>query len=94
MTRDESLNLLADALEQFITSTRGEARALIAGIPSGVHPDVIAVLANVDHYIADYDIRTKDDEYARIQDRELESLISSLRRGDSLDELLEFSLIP
>ena len=94
LTRDESLSLLADVLDQFSTSTGAEARALMAGIPSGVHPDVVAVLANVEHYVADYDIRAKDDEYARIQDRELESLITALRRGDSLDELLEFSLLP
>jgi hypothetical protein len=94
MTRDESLKFLADVLDQFSTRTRAEAKALIKGVPSEIHPDVIAVLANVQHYVADYDIRAKDDEYARIQEREIQDLISALRRGDSLDELLNFSLIP
>ena len=94
MTRVESLNFLADVLDQVSTSTKAEATALIDGMPSAIHPEVLVVLANVSHYVADYDIRAVDDDYARIQERELQNLISALRRGDSLDALLEFSLIP
>jgi hypothetical protein len=46
-----------------------------------------AILANVEHYIADFDIRAIDQRYARMQEREMARLIRLLRESAE-EELL------
>jgi hypothetical protein len=92
--RTESLNLIASTLERIRSCSKPEAAALIDGLPTQLHPDARAVLANVEHYIADYDLRGRDDVYRRAQEQDLESLILALRRGDSREELLDYTFLP
>jgi len=92
--RTESLNLIADTLEKIRSSSKREAAALVDGLPAQLHPDARAVLANVEHYIADYDIRRRDETYRRVQEQDLEGLILALRRGDSREELLDYTCLP
>jgi len=40
------------------------------------------VMANVEHYLADADIRARDERYRTMQEAALASLISALRSGD------------
>jgi len=40
------------------------------------------VLVNVEHYLADADIRARDERYRTMQDAEMARLISALRSGD------------
>jgi hypothetical protein len=73
---------LADALELLLQGrlTPGEFRTR--------HPshrtsnELEPVIANIEHYLADADIRASDERYRTMQDATLASLISALRSGD------------
>jgi hypothetical protein len=91
--RAESLTLLADTLERLRITPESDAEALVRSLPNDLHPDAVDVVSNVWHYVADYDIRRRDEAYRQMQERELEQLIAALRRGDSREALLNYSLL-
>lgn len=50
---------------------------------AGLHPDAVDVLSNVDHFVADSDIRRRDEAYKEMQETQMRQLIDALRRGES-----------
>ena len=48
---------------------------------AGMSGDLEQVLCNLEHYLADGDIRERDPEYRRFQDAEFQKLINHLRAG-------------
>lgn len=81
MSRDEDAKRLADNLESLRTGTlsesefRGKCQAAIAA-------DLLNVLwLNLEHYLADFDIRERDPEYRAMQDAEMEKLRAARLAG-------------
>jgi hypothetical protein len=98
MDRQASLELLADALVPVLEGATTDV-SLLAHVPAPIglkaliHPDVLDVLANVDHFLADADIRSRDLEYGAMQEMHMRRLIAALRRGAPLNELLTYSFL-
>lgn len=56
--------------------------------------DVVEVVwENLEHYLADADIRAKDDQYRLMQDSEMVKLITLLRTGGSLRDLARIDFL-
>lgn len=79
MSREEDVSRLADDLESLRTGrlTDREFRANwqvaeVSGLPSVIWP-------NLEHYLADIDIRERDPAYRAMQDAEMEKLVRLLR---------------
>ena len=92
LDREASLSLVAAALEQ-LTGERQQQRATVEALPPNLHQDAVDVLANVDHFIDDADIRAWDERWRRMQEDHLRGLIRSLRDGASREVLLRFDFV-
>jgi hypothetical protein len=93
MERQVSLTLVADALSKVLTDAPESAREVLQTLPADLHPDAMDVLANVEHYLADADIRNSDEQYRKMQETQMHGLIATLLRGAPRDELLSFSFL-
>lgn len=93
--RPTSLRLLADALEMVLATSFAEhADVILEKLPRDLHPDVKQVLGlNVGHFLADFDIRRRDDDYRRKQELDMRNLIRDLRNGDPLEVLMEHDFL-
>lgn len=78
----EPTSSLADALELLLLGglTPGEFRRRHSH--QRTSSELEPVMANVEHYLADADIRARDERYRTMQEAALASLISALRSGD------------
>ena len=87
------LTLLADALTDLLQgrSTAQQFRAVWSPRRSKL-PLLDVVLSNVDHYLADTDIRARDEEHRRMQDADLEKMITLLRQG-ATDRLSQITFL-
>ena len=90
-SRQESLNLLADQLEASLNISVHSAKEPAVVLPDGVHPDVYDVLCNVEHFSADCDLRQRDVDYKEMQEKQIRLLISELRKGAPLSELMRYN---
>ena len=96
LSRDTSLDFIADALERLMHSSLGDADGILRWLyaSSGVlHEDAIDVLANVSHFVADFDIRARDDDYRDMQERTMRDLIVALRHGEARERLLTYTFL-
>jgi hypothetical protein len=91
--RSESLATLAAALESMLKGGSTWSADSMARWRTALHPDGADVMANVDHFIADSDIRATDPEYRAFQDSQMRELIGALRRAAPREELLSFSFL-
>jgi hypothetical protein len=91
--RERSLQTLAGLLEEVSDGRIATTEEFLRRMPGDSHPHAMAVLSNVHHYLADTDIRQKDPDYRDMQDRDMAKLIAALRRGASIDELLEYNFL-
>jgi phosphate uptake regulator len=91
--RRSSLTLLADVLERVLVCKNENPRVILQQLPSELHSDVVDVLSNVEHFMADGDIRRRDEAYKEMQETQLRQLIAALRRGDSREALLDYSFL-
>lgn len=91
MTRQQSLDFLAEALENLLRT--GNAKGFASRLPEGLHPDAHAVMCNVEHFLSDADIRAKEPDYKTAQVSEMKSLIGALRRGEPLTRLMEHTFL-
>jgi len=92
MSREE-MSRLADDLESLRTGglSPREFRAnwqvdVVPGLPSIIWP-------NLEHYLADIDIREQDPTYRAMQDAEMKKLISLLRAGAPDVELAKVTFL-
>jgi hypothetical protein len=94
MDRVASLRCLAEKLEQ-LQDGRVACDPQFASecLSADAHPDVWDVMANVEHYIADVDIRKVDRQYKYAQERHLSELIAALRTAAPLDDLMAFNFL-
>ena len=88
-----SLRSLADALERVLRGSAADADSIIGDLPKDLHTDALDVLANVTHFLADSDIRHRDERYRDKQERDMVALISDLRRGAPLEELMKHTFL-
>jgi hypothetical protein len=93
MSRNEDANRLADYLESLRSGTllasefREKCQAPAA-------PDLLNVIwPNVEHYLADFDIRERDLDYRAMQDAEMEKLVRLLRAGAPDAELAKIHFL-
>jgi hypothetical protein len=91
--RIESLQRLAELLEPALVDSLNWSGISLPSLPVELHEDVRDVLANVDHFVADSDIRSRDTAYRSMQEEQMRQLIAALRLGASRDELLSFSFL-
>jgi hypothetical protein len=92
LDRELSLSLVAAALEQ-LAGQALQQKAKIDALPGNLHEDAVDVLANVEHFIADSDIRGWDEGYRRMQEEHLSGLLRSLRAGAPREALLRFNFL-
>lgn len=92
--RSTSLRLLADALEMVVeTSWPEHAEEILAQLPKDLHPDVGTVLGfNVGHFLADFDIRRRDEDYRQKQELDMRNL-RHLRLGEPIDVLMQHDFL-
>jgi phosphate uptake regulator len=96
LSRDYSLDFIADALERLVQAPPGEADGILRWLyaSSGIlHKDAIDVLANVNHFVAAFDIRDRDDAFRVMQEQAMRELILALRQGEAREQLLMFSFL-
>jgi phosphate uptake regulator len=96
LSRDSSLDFVADALERLLHASPGDADGILRWLyaSSGVlHKDAVDVLANVGHFVADVDIRDRDQMYRTMQERAMRELILALRQGEAREQLMMFSFL-
>jgi hypothetical protein len=93
MSRDEDISRLADDLEALRTGGLSglEFRAnwqvnVVPGPPSVIWP-------NLEHYLADTDIRERDPAYRAMQDAEMDKLVRLLRAGAPDVELVKVTFL-
>ena len=94
LSRDSSLDFIADALERLLHSSRGDADGILRWLyaSSGVlHKDAIDVLGNVSRFVSAFDTRDLEPAYRGRQERALRELIVALRHGEAREQLLMFS---
>jgi hypothetical protein len=96
LSRDTSLDFIADALERLVHSSAIEADRIYRWLQasSGIlHEDAIDVLTNVSHFIADSDIRDRDQVHRAMQEKAMGDLIVALRHGEPREQLLMFNFL-
>ena len=96
LSRDSSLDFIADALERLLHSSPGDADGILRWLyaSSGVlHKDAIDVLGNVSRFVAAFDTRDLEPTYRGRQERALRELIVALRHGEAREHLLMFSFV-
>ena len=94
MPRSASMQALADCLERVSAVERAtDAEDLLQALPKNLHPDAVAVLANVGHYVSDFDLRKRRTAYREMQEKEMQDLIRALRREATLPELLDHTFL-
>ena len=96
LSRDSSLDFIADALERLLQSPPGEADSILRWLyasSSVLHKDAIDVLTNVNHFVAAFDIRDRDARFRVMQERAMRELIFALRQGEAREQLLMFSFL-
>jgi hypothetical protein len=93
MSREEDANRLADDLESLRTGLLSES-AFRSKCQSAVVPALLDVIwPNLEHYLADFDIRDRDHDYRAMQDAEMAKLIRLLRAAAPDDELDDISFL-
>jgi hypothetical protein len=93
LSRDSSLDFIAEALERLLGSSPDDADGIYRWLHASselLHEDAIDVLANVNHFVADSDIRARDDGYRAMQEKAMRDLIVALRHGEARERLLVF----
>ena len=95
MERSPSLQLLADILQSVLEGEIGAMNGadITARLPNDIHPDVHDVMAHVEHFLADADIRADDLHYRSMQEDQMKGLINALRNNADSDKLLRFTFI-
>lgn len=58
-----------------------------------VDEDLDALMANVQHFLSDEDIRLRDDAYRRMQESEMRKLIDGIREGTPVRTLQKISFL-
>jgi len=55
--------------------------------------NIYDTLANVYHFLSDFDIHEKDPQYKKMQENEMKKLISLIRKGSSIKDMLKISFL-
>ena len=95
-SRAASFEFIAEALERMLLATPGDAGEIYRSLRSScesLHVDASDVLANVSHFVADSDVRDRDEDYRAMQERRMRDLINALRQGATREQLLAFSFL-
>lgn len=89
----EGANRLADDLESLRAGTLSESEFRAKWETAPV-PDLLNVVwPNLEHYLADLDIRETDPGYRAMQDAEMEKLVRLLRAGAPDPELAKIHFL-
>ena len=84
MTDPEAVALDLEAVLAGALNEEGFRRKCASQVAS---PALDAIWDNLEHYLADADIRAKDGAYRDMQEGELRKLIQLLRQGASINQL-------
>jgi hypothetical protein len=75
-------NRLAETLELLLQDKLTPAEFRTRHPIQETSDELGSILANVEHFLADADIRIRDRDYRAMQEAKMRELISSLRSGD------------
>jgi hypothetical protein len=78
-------SLLADDLQRLLEGQLDETAFRNRHSPPWHGAVIETIMANVEHFLADSDIRARDPAYREVQESEMRKLIALLR-GERLDE--------
>ena len=93
MSTEEDANRLADDLDLLRAGTLSE-QDFRATWQTRVVPERLSVIwPNLEHYLADVDIRKRDPIYRAMQDTELQTLVRLLRAGAPAVELAKVTFL-
>ncbi len=91
--KDEKVDEFVADLRRFAAGDLGErefrAKYMHAGGPSFLEH----IWDGLEHFLADADIRAKDDDYREMQEQELDRLIELLQQGASKEQLRRISFL-
>jgi len=80
----------------FCSPVLGDAQQIyrtLRAAQESLHEDALDVFANVSHFVADSDVRQRDEDYRATQARTMRELVDALRRRASREQLLTFSFL-
>ena len=93
MSREEGANRLADDLDLLRTGKLSEQEFRATWEPSAV-PELLNVIwGNLEHYLADFDIRERDPAYRAMHDSEMQTLVRLLRAGAPAADLAKVTFL-
>jgi hypothetical protein len=93
VSRENDANRVADDLESLRTGELSES-VFRAKWQAAVVPELLGVIwPNLEHYLADLDIRKRDPDYRAMQNAEMEKLVQLLRAGAPIAELAEIHFL-
>ncbi len=81
MDRDRTLIEFADELEKLLHGELQPEAIRVRWWSRDLPPTVGELMAYVEHFLSDEDIRSKDEWYRRMQESEMTSMIECLRSG-------------
>jgi hypothetical protein len=94
MSTEQDANRLADDLESLRAGTLSESAFRAKWQAAVVVPEQLSVIwPNLEHYLADRDLRDRDSDYRAMQDAEMEKLVQLLRTGAPNAELAEIHFL-
>lgn len=91
--RQASLAILANLLSEILSHSAAHARTIIHQLPADLHSDAMDVVANVAHFVADADIRQRDEDYKKMQETQMRQLIDALQRDEPREQLLRYTFL-
>jgi hypothetical protein len=93
LSREEAANRLADDLESLPTGKLSEQQFRARWQEAAVPEQLRVIWPNLEHYLADLDIREQDPDYRAMQDAEMQKLVHLLRTGAPSVELADITFL-
>lgn len=84
---------LAEDLEKLMKDASGDVDLWEKYGEISAGNDIEQILANLDHFVADGDIRAKDPIYKQMQENEMRKLIKLLKSGGPLSDILKINFL-
>ena len=84
---------LADDLENLLQNKIGPEQFRTKYDFESLSFNTQTILAHVEHFLCDYDIRFKDPQYKKMQESEMEKLITLIRKSGPLEKILSIHFL-
>lgn len=83
----------ADDLELYLQGRLDAQEVRLKYGAEVIRDDIRRIMCNVEHFLSDSDIRNRDSRYKKMQETEMLELISLLRAGRDINDILKISFL-